>query len=236
MDYERFRRELEQTFPSASRDVPAVHLEDAFTRRQFDPCPDVDGMNSVKKQELLRLAVSCLEPREAYYEVGAYKGKSLISALAHGDRDYYAYACENFSEFRSEDHTPELLRRRLERHLGPFAEKYIRVFETDFRLVTNPSDIRHPIGVFFYDGAHDFDSQYSAIMLAERVLADRALVIVDDWRFAPDSQSYAERGTRLAIAESSRRWDEVAILPARFNGDHAMFWNGVGVFYTEKRT
>lgn len=66
--------------------------------------------------------------------------------------------------------------------------------------------------------------------LAEPFLGEGALVIVDDWRFAPDSQSYAKVGTERAIAESQNEWNLLYDLPARHNGDRAMWWNGIAVF------
>ena len=104
------------------------------------------------------------------------------------------------------------------------------MFDSDFRNIMSPKHILHPIGLYFYDGAHDFESQYQAIKLGEPLFSNEALVIVDDWRFAPDSQSYAKEGTLRAVAESNRAWTLLYELPARFNGDQAMWWNGVAVF------
>jgi hypothetical protein len=95
--------------------------------------------------------------------------------------------------------------------------------------VLNREKIPQPIGLYFYDGAHDEDSQYEGIRQAEPLLAGKALVIVDDWRFAEDSRSYAQRGTQRAIAESANEWQLLYELPARFNGDRALWWNGVAV-------
>jgi hypothetical protein len=87
-----------------------------------------------------------------------------------------------------------------------------------------------PVGVYFYDGAHDEKSQYLAIKNVELLLAKEAVVVIDDWRFAEDSRSYAKVGTEKAIAESANDWMMLYELPARYNGDRAMWWNGVCVF------
>ncbi|OPX28569.1 MAG: hypothetical protein B1H08_05700, partial [Candidatus Omnitrophica bacterium 4484_171] len=87
-----------------------------------------------------------------------------------------------------------------------------------------------PIGLYFYDAAHDEKNQYLAIKKVEPFLSKRALVIIDDWRFAEDSQSYAKAGTERAISESNNKWQLLYDLPARFNGDKKMWWNGVAVF------
>ena len=83
--------------------------------------------------------------------------------------------------------------------------------------------------MYFYDGAHDELSQYTAIKKIEPILSDEAIVIIDDWRHAQDSSSYAEAGTKRAIMESNFHWDIRWELPARHNGDVDMWWNGVAV-------
>jgi hypothetical protein len=86
-----------------------------------------------------------------------------------------------------------------------------------------------PIGLYFYNAAHDERSQYLGIKLIEPFLSDQALVIVDDWRHAPDSQSYAKAGTLKATGESQHQWQLLYDLPVRHNCDRAMWWNGVAV-------
>jgi len=102
-------------------------------------------------------------------------------------------------------------------------------YDADFTTIYTPEKLPDPVGLYFYDGAHDEESQYQAIRLAEPYLADTALVLVDDWRFENDSQSYARAGTMRAVDESKHRWQLLYELPARFNGDKAMWWNGVAV-------
>lgn len=76
---------------------------------------------------------------------------------------------------------------------------------------------------------------FQGIVLAEPLLARQALVIVDDWRFVRDSESYAKPTTEDAISQSRRSCAQLFELPARYNGDHALWWNGVAVFSTMDR-
>jgi predicted O-methyltransferase YrrM len=230
MHTEQFARDFNRYFPPKDLERVSTHFEDACTRSFFDPCFDVEGMTSIKKQLLLKLAVSCLEPGECYYEVGSYQGKSLVSAL-HAAPGVAAYACDNFAEFQDTNSLE-----RLETSLEKYGlRERVTIFNSDFRRVTDREHIRHPVGVYFYDGAHDYQSQFDGIQLAEPLLAPRALVIVDDWRLAADSQSYARMGTHDAIRQSPRAWTQLYELPARYNGDQGMWWNGVGVFSTRVR-
>lgn len=224
MNTAEFLRWFERAFPLARRNRPAWWYEYRLARRWADPCPAVQGMTAPRNQRLLGLAVAGLSPSEAYLEIGTFQGKTLVSALV-GNPVCPAYACDNFSEFAGVASLP-----LLEGNLARYGlSDRVTFLNADFRTVLTRRVIGHPVGVYLYDGAHDEGSQYDGIALAEPILADEALVIVDDWRHAPDSGSYAEAGTRRAIADSHAQWEILFELPARRNGDLAMWWNGVGV-------
>jgi predicted O-methyltransferase YrrM len=187
-------------------------------------------MTSIKKQRLLRTAFSCLPPGEAYLEIGTFQGKSLLSAMA-GNPRRPVYACDNFSEFQDRN-SLQRLTANLRDH---DAVERVTFFDGDFRAILSREHISDPVGLYFYDGAHDLDSQRDGVALAEPLLADEALVLVDDWRLAEDSGSYAEAGTREALEHSRQDWELLYELPARWNGDHGMWWNGIGVLAFRRR-
>lgn len=226
-----FQRRFEQAFPRKTLDRPNLFHALPGLRHALDPVRGVPGMTSLKKQRLLRLAFSCIGPGECYLEVGTFLGKSLISA-ARGNGNPPIYACDNFSEF-GHYNSPEALRSNLERY--GLAES-VTFFDADFREVLNRPNIKEPVGLYFYDGAHDAESQYDGIVQAEPLLSDEALVVVDDWRYAEDSQSFAKAGTRRAIGDSTNVWTLLYELPARWNGDLAMWWNGVAVISFSRST
>jgi predicted O-methyltransferase YrrM len=215
----RFRTLFELSFPFWSRNRPAA------VSAKDDICPDVEGMSSARKGKLLNLAFSCLAPDECYCEIGTYLGKSLISAML-GNPERPVAACDNFSQFTETNSFDKLMTNLRKYKL----DSKIQFLNGDFRTIISSRTIQNRVGLYFYDGAHDENSQYLGIRNIEPLLSDKALVIVDDWRFAPDSQSYARAGTERAIAESSHRWHKLYELPARYNGDLEMWWNGVGVY------
>ncbi len=237
MNIAEFCKAFEVTIPRTVREQPTrryalrlrikkLHIEYYL----FDPLRDIDGMISVKKQRLLNLAYAHVAPNEAYLEVGTWLGKSLLAAMQH-NIPRPTFACDDFSEY---DYTrgrqvdlETVFRRNLKRHGMDSSATF---YNAPFREILNKERIPIPVGAYFYDAAHDKESQHRAIQLVEPCLADEALVIIDDWRFAPDSQSYAKIGTESAIAESRHQWRLLYELPARFNGDRAMWWNGVAVF------
>jgi hypothetical protein len=197
-----------------------------------DPCPDVNGMASPRKLRLLNRAVRELpnDNSECYFEVGTFQGKSIVGA-ALGNEQKTLVACDNFSLFDSPvaPENKNKLLANLDRYgLG----SRVRFYDMDFLALVRQwsQEGLPPVGVYFYDGAHDEGSQYRGIHEVEPILADRAIVLVDDWRHAADSNSFAEAGTRRAIADSHHSWELERVLPARFNGDRVLWWNGLAIF------
>jgi hypothetical protein len=219
MNIAAFRAAFWKAFDGANRNRPGTLALDNGP----DLCPDVQGMLSLRKQHMLNLAFGLLPEDEAYFEVGTFQGKSLISALT-GNAPRTVYAADNFAEFSGNNYET------LWGNLGRYGlQDLVRFYNGDFRGACTPDFLRTPVGIYFYDGAHDHESQYLGIKLVEPFLADEALVFVDDWRHGPDSLSYAKPGTLQAMRESACRWQLLYELPARYNGDLALWWNGVGV-------
>ena len=223
MDTAAFRRAFWEKFQGKERNEPNYAYWDPIVVSEVDLCPGVEGMMSIKKQQLLNLAFSFLEEGEAYLEVGTYQGKSLLSAMLNNPVRP-VYACDNFSEF--DTNSLEITEANLAHYN---LRDQVAFHDCDFTEIFTEESLPDPIGLYFYDGAHDDESQYRGIRLAEAFLAEEALFLVDDWRFAPDSQSHAKAATLRAIEESLAQWSLMYELPARFNGDRAMWWNGVAV-------
>jgi len=226
MDTARFRRLFERYFPKDEIARPTPMFEQAFVRNFFDPCFLVDGFTSLKVQQLLSLAYASLPAEEAYLEVGTYQGKTLISALLNNERRP-TYACDNFSEFTaSTEGSAEVLRLNL-RMFG--LTDRVTFLNADFRNVMDRDHIREPVGLYLYDGAHSEEMQYLGVKLVEPVLADEALVVVDDW-----NNPNAGAGTRRAIAESRHHYELLYELPTHDDQRHAMWWDGLGVYCFER--
>lgn len=193
MDVPGFVVDLPRAFGG---DVLAAHPVDRRFARVVDAVP---GMTTEHTLTLLNLAVARMAPGEAYLEVGSYKGRSLAGALL--DRTaVHAVAIESFREFGT--HPDEGVAGVLAtlREFG--CADNVRFLRGDaFRLLDSaPGDLR--VGVYFYDGAHSRVAQYLGLAMAEPLLADTALVVVDDasWpQVASATRSYVDRhpGYRL---------------------------------------
>jgi predicted O-methyltransferase YrrM len=172
MRLDAFRTELPRAFDG---DLNAPHPRD---RRFRSVVEDVPGMATESKLALLNLAAASLEPGEAYLEVGSFKGLSLIGAML-GNQHGRFYAIENFLEFNLD---AGATRDELLGNLGRWVDRErLELLEGDcFRLLRRQRLLAAPVGVYFYDGAHGRLPHYLALGVAERWLADRALVVVDD--------------------------------------------------------
>ena len=117
--------------------------------------PIVEGVENLATENvlaLLNLAASCLGPDEAYVEVGVYHGASLIAALL-GNEDARVIGIDSFG-FR--DASLEKVEQNLERFGVPRPE--ILVGDV-FELVPSGALDGTPVGVWYYDAAHDYESQ-----------------------------------------------------------------------------
>lgn len=180
---------------------------------------DVPGMTTPNVLQLLNFAVRCLGPGEVYCEVGSYRGATLVGALI-GQANGRAVAVDNFSEFDPVGDNQTALATNLARYgLDDMVRFVCRDFE-DY-LVTERAALP-PVGVYFYDGAHDYRSQLLGLLLAAPALADTALVVVDDANLS-DVRA-ANRDFLAARPEARLLLD----LPTPENG-HPTFWNGLTV-------
>jgi predicted O-methyltransferase YrrM len=210
-----FRKELPEVFDG---DLNAPHPRDRRFRALVE---DVHGWATESKLALLNLAAAHLEPGEAYLEVGCFKGLSLIGAML-GNQDARFYAIENFMEFNLDSGaTREELLGNLDRWVDP---ERLRLLEGDcFRLLRRERLVEAPVGVYFYDGAHGRLPHYLALGVAERWLADNALVMVDDasWPIvarATDRYLSAHPGYELLFDLAAERQDD------------PRWWNGLRVY------
>ena len=172
MDVAAFAAELPRRFGG---DYRAAHPLD----RRFAAVVDrVPGMSTEHALTVLDLAVEHVGPGECYLEVGSYRGRSLVGAMmSHPERR--ASAIESFDEFGVD---PLQSRREIDRTLRDFGCEGRVDFNVGdaFRLLRSGL-VREPVGAYFYDGAHSRVAQYLGLALAEPLLADEAIVVVDDY-------------------------------------------------------
>lgn len=213
MDVERFARELPalfEAFPSSPR---------PRGRRFADLLEAIGGLACENNLALLNLAAALVEPGESYVEAGSFKGLSLAAALRGNDVD--AVGIDRWS---LEGGGRDVVLGNLAR-LGLPAPTLL---DGDYRDVLGGGGLEgRRVGVWYYDAAHDYESQLDALLLVEPHLAERALLVVDDadWeRVAAATRTYLEREPRARL---------VFDIPGKDRG-HPHWWSGVHVLAFER--
>jgi predicted O-methyltransferase YrrM len=163
-----------------------------------------------------------------YLEVGSWKGSTLCAALQFNPH-CNGTAIENWALFGGP-------KEEFDSNLNLFNLKdRVKVFEEDaFSL--DISKISNKIDIYLYDGDHEETSHYKGITHFWPVLADQAIVIVDDWNW-----SGARQGTLNALNDVGANVIEKFEIMYTANDSHTPmesacreFWNGIAIFVVSK--
>ncbi len=148
----------------------------------------VGGWSCPAILQMLNFANTCLEVDEEYLEIGTYCGKSLAGALF--TNEVRAQVIDNFWEGEKlESVWNDTLNRFNLRQRISFYKTNAEKWEGSMPR----------IGVFFYDGCHDSGHTYEALKKYKQYLADRAIVIVDDYFIYGGNQQLVFPGHALDI-------------------------------------
>ncbi|MGA1282606.1 MAG: class I SAM-dependent methyltransferase [Prochlorothrix sp.] len=185
----------------------------------------VPGMTTANVQQLLNAAVAGLGEEEIYCEIGTYLGSTLIGALWQHPQ-VMAYAVDNFAEYNPDGSNYSQLVANLERfgleEQVYFFDQDVEEFFADLRQLEDPPKI----GVYFYDGAHDYRSTLMGLLLVTPFLADEALIILDDANWQSVQQAIwdfiASHPQCRSVLELST---PIARYPTFWNGIHVLAWN-----------
>jgi hypothetical protein len=207
---ETFLRELGRAFDGFQ--AAAEPSDDRFG----EVLASVPGLARPNNLALLNVAARCVQPGETYVEVGAFRGSSLIGAML-GNDDVDFVAIDDFSRSGSS-------RDELDANLDRFGlEGRVSIIEGDAFEILRRGDLDgRSVGVYYYDAAHTYEEQLDGLLLAERYLADDALLIVDDtdWDFID-----------AAVRDYEARRDNVRSIvriEGKDNG-YPAWWEGVEV-------
>lgn len=214
MDANRFLEEL----PALFEDFPrSGHPLD----RRFAPIvEEVENLAVENILALLNHAASCLEPDEAYVEIGVFHGASMISAMLGNEGRRFV----GIDSFNFRDASLEQVEQNIERFGLPRPELLVG---DAFALVPSGALEGTRVGVWYYDAAHDYESQLEGLRIAEPLLVHGALVIVDDtdWerveRAMDDYLAEQPRARRILTLGGKDRGS-----PQWFEGMQVLEWEG----------
>ena len=222
MDAERFAAEL----PGLFEDFP--RSEHPRGRRFDDVITGVHNLATENVLALLNLAASLLAPGESYVEVGSYYGGSLIGAMRGNEGDFVAIDRFSLGATEMAGRTlPAASRAGLEESLQRFGAAAATILEGDvFEVIEGGALGDRRVGVYYYDGPHDYESQVRGLKAIEPWLADEALLVVDDHEW-----EQVGRATRDYLAQQPRARMLVEIggsskgQPQWWEGIVAIGWN-----------
>lgn len=170
---------------------------------------EVAGHSTAAELAVLNLAARLLPAGEAYLEVGTLKGRSMAGTLVDApDRTYVAV--ESFREFGM---LAAASRAELTSNLARYGAGHrLLLREGDcFAVLARPGAVPEPVGVYFYDGAHTGLAHYLALGVAEPLLADEALVLIDDSSYpmvAAATRRYLARHPGWTVLRDIRAEDD----------------------------
>lgn len=165
-----------------------------------------------------------------YLEVGTWKGSTLCSALQY-NANCHGTVIENWALFGGPKTEFEENVNKFE-----FADRLTVIEEDVFAFDT--SKIEKKIDIYLYDGDHDEIHQYKGITHIWPVLADEAVIIVDDWNAAQVRKGTFDglRDVGATIIEKFEIMYTVDNTHTPMNIASREFWNGIGVFIVSKKS
>lgn len=197
------------------------------------PILRLSGMSSPKVRHFLN---NIIYPDTRYLEVGCWRGSTFVAALWKNEPEI-AFAIDNWSEFNDPNFQIFYFQQVAGHPRDIFLQNVERFVETDKKVIIegdcfdlDPNSMGiYNINTYFYDGAHDYDSQHKSLTHYYEVLDKEFIFIVDDW-----NNDYAKNGTRDAIRDLNLTplFEYEGI--ARSNGDVAEWWNGLYISVLRK--
>jgi hypothetical protein len=151
----------------------------------------MEGMSGRKYRALINLVVSRL-PKARYLEVGSWKGSTVCAAL-HGNTAQ-GVCIDNWSEFGGP-------RDEFMANTANITSR-LRVIEGDFRSVDYAS--LGKFSVYLFDGPHAEEDHRDGIVCALPALAERLLLIVDDWNCWEPARTDDCGGTNLTCTAGAK--------------------------------
>jgi hypothetical protein len=224
VDADRFAAELPRLFDDFPRSpFPAG-------RRFADIIEGIPNLATENVLALLNLAASLLDAGESYVEVGSFFGASLIGAMRGNEGDFVAIDRFSFDvpEVRGR-HLPKTSRAGLEESLARFGAEQATILEGDaFELIEGGALGDRRVGVYYWDGPHDYDGQLRGMRAIEPWLAPEALILIDDY----DWENVAA-ATHDFVADEPRA--ELVVEIEGEAGDQVWWWDGVAALAWRSR-
>lgn len=169
-------------------------------------------LSTVAIAYIINRLVQYMPKDQAYLNIGVWCGFSLFAGMI-GNEDKQCIGVDNFSDPRS---TKSIF----ERQYNVFKNEHSQFYEMDyleyFRTVH-----KEPIGVYFYDGDHSYEHQYTGLEVADSFLTTGSYVLVDD------TNTEAPYDATMSFVEKHGGQYTVVLDAKTANNGHPTFWDGL---------
>ena len=173
---------------------------------------DTPRMSTVAIGYLVNAVVGRMNASHAYLNIGVLEGFTFFAGLA-GNPDKRCIGVDNFSQFGG---PRDKFQGGYVRYASPNSEFH----EMDYVEYLTTKHVE-PIGLYYFDGPHEYVDQLRSLELAEPFLAPDALIIVDD-----TNGEEVRRATLDFMAARPGRY-EVLLDEKTYCNCHPTFWNGI---------
>jgi hypothetical protein len=199
------------------------HIEQEYR----DYLGNVRKMNGAGNIQLLSKTCALLDADKCYVEVGTHRGCTLLGAAKNNDHRMF-YGVDNFAGHNSPIEcapfatVEEGLQDAISR-LAPSGN--VKYFKEDYKLFLQKTKAveGRKVGVYLYDGDHMFEHQYWGLRLAPVLLADDAIVFVDD---SANNDRGAVWGAINRIISEDKRFSVIREFIPKEGEMHGDFWCG----------
>ena len=195
----------------------------------------VDGMSSTKSRHLLNNL--CAFPEAVYFEIGSWKGSTIIAATFENEGKFYAL--DQFSsKFKQKESASVDFYANKER----FSKHCDYTFFEENSWEFDVSKIEEKVNVYFYDGDHTPEGTIKAFTHYNDVFADTFIMVMDDW-----NRGHIRTSTKAALKGYKILFEQEFFTPGGKNDPHGTkrlgcmegrevdtWWNGLYLAVLEK--
>lgn len=172
-------------------------------------------MSTLAVAAIINQAVARMPEGRKCVNVGVWHGFTFLAAMAHNP-DKICVGIDNFATFGGPRNA---FLERFHAHRSPNHHFYDVSYEEYFARIHEG-----PIGVYLYDGSHNYTNQLRGLQAAEPFLAAGSIVMVDDTNWAPPRRAVTD-----FMAAGQNRYRLLYDVKTRSNC-HPTLWNGLMVF------
>lgn len=191
---------------------------------------DVEGMSTPRVCNLLNQLVGQMDDDEVYLEIGTWKGLTLCSA-AYQNQSKKCVACDKFRFLGKFTGWGFKVKNALYSNIDKFAGESANITFHHMKSMEmfQRGHVPNNVAVYFYDGDHSYDGTYENIFAVGPHLAEKSVLLVDDW-----NDPIIQKATRKAIEDLELKieWEEEL---EGVNQTQDGWWNGLGVFLLHKK-